>query len=87
MLALIAVLWVLVTYGPARPRLLCLLLVLPPSAWRIAWSYDDLTPLYLLLLPAWGWGTPDGRMRSRCSLPRSMASSLSRLWSTGKLRP
>jgi signal transduction histidine kinase len=61
MLALIAVLWVLVTCGPSRPRLLCLLLVLPPTALRIAWSYDDLTPLYLLLVPAWAGYT--ARMR------------------------
>ena len=45
MLALISVCWVLVTCGPTRPRLVFLLLVLPPAALRIARSYDDLTPL------------------------------------------
>jgi signal transduction histidine kinase len=58
-LACTAVLWILVTCGPTRPRLLFLLGVLPPTALRMAWSYDDLTPLYLLLVPAWaGYTAP-----------------------------
>jgi len=56
-LAFIVAVWIVVTCV-GSPRLM-LLLVLPPTALRMAWSYDDLTPLYLLLVPAWaGYTTP-----------------------------
>jgi signal transduction histidine kinase len=50
-LAFIVAVWIVVTCV-GSPRLM-LLLVLPPTALRMAWSYDDLTPLYLLLVAAW----------------------------------
>jgi signal transduction histidine kinase len=52
-LAVIAAVWVVEICGPAPPTARFVFLALPPTALRIYWSYDDLTPLYLLLVPAW----------------------------------
>lgn len=58
-LAGIAAVWVVEICGPVPPRARFVLLALPPAALRIYWSYDDLTPLYLLLVPAWvGYTAP-----------------------------
>jgi signal transduction histidine kinase len=51
-LAFIVAVWVLVTSTGQR-SLLCLILVIPAIAARMAWSYDDITPLYLLLVAGW----------------------------------
>jgi signal transduction histidine kinase len=51
-LAFIVATWVLVT-GAGDKSLGFLLLVLPPVAARMVWSFDDLTPLFLLLVAAW----------------------------------